>query len=453
MMIRQSLLRALLLTSLPLSLAASQDATPSLRGAVTDSIRHGPLAGATVVASRTDGHDNAESRDYTATTDARGRYVFNSLPSGMYVVTVEHPWLDSTGLGAPAQKIDLVKQTTAVANLAVPSGATIRGAFCPISARDSTLGLVAGYVTDIHADHPVAGAHVVFQWNDFDVDRRTARASTSQRTAAAVTGRDGTFRICGLPVLRTILVQAQIGDHQATGAVEIQVPTSGILVETLRIDASATGTTSLTGAVLRSGSQRAISGAHVHLYGASGTVLSAPDGSFVLSDVPFGTQSIEVTALGFYPRRYAIDVHSTGMEKVVISMLEMAVVLDSIKIVAKASLHREFDLRSAHGAGQYITEAMIAKASVLETAELMQQVSGFYVMSDTVYSSRGVTELGQNMNHVCQPALYIDGNPSAGSMNDISPTAIHGIEIYPSSINVPAQYKSSSCGAILIWTK
>ena len=96
---------------------------------------------------------------------------------------------------------------------------------------------------------------------------------------------------------------------------------------------------------------------------------------------------------------------------------------------------------------------MIAKASVLETAELMQQVSGFYVMSDTVYSSRGVTELGQNMNHVCQPALYIDGNPSAGSMNDISPSAIHGIEIYASSINVPPQYKSSSCGAILIWTK
>jgi hypothetical protein len=33
------------------------------------------------------------------------------------------------------------------------------------------------------------------------------------------------------------------------------------------------------------------------------------------------------------------------------------------------------------------------------------------------------------------------------------PTAIHGIEIYASSINVPVKYKSSSCGAILIWTK
>jgi hypothetical protein len=83
----------------------------------------------------------------------------------------------------------------------------------------------------------------------------------------------------------------------------------------------------------------------------------------------------------------------------------------------------------------------------------MQQVRGFYVMQDTVYSSRGVTEIGNGMNHVCQPTLYIDGNPSAGSMNDIVPSVIHGIEIYPSAINVPVKYRASSCGAILIWTK
>jgi hypothetical protein len=94
---------------------------------------------------------------------------------------------------------------------------------------------------------------------------------------------------------------------------------------------------------------------------------------------------------------------------------------------------------------------MIAKANVLETAELMQQVRGFYVMSDTVYSSRGVTEL--TGNHVCQPTLFVDGNQSYGTMNDIVPSAIHGIEVYASTINVPPQYKSGACGAILIWTK
>jgi hypothetical protein len=454
MTIRIRFFCALLLTSLCGSLVAAQAASPLiLQGTVIDSIRHVPLVGATVIASATSNAAGA-APDRTATTDVRGRYTINPASPGMYVVTVEHPWLDSTGLGVPARTVAVRDQPVTV-NLAVPSGATIRAAFCPISAHDSTLGLVAGYVKDVNSEHPVAGARVVFAWDDFDVDRMSAHATEHRRLAAVTSGADGTFRVCGLPVERTLLVQAQIGSHEATGAIEAEVPASGVLVETLRIDASPSGTTSLSGVVHRSGSGRTIAGAHVHLYGATGEVVSSPDGSFGLAAVPFGTQSVEVTALGYYPRRYAVDVRPGTTPKISIPMLEMAPVLDSVRVVAKgrapATLHREFDERSAHGSGQYITEDMISKANVLQTAELMQQVRGFYVMSDTVYSSRGVTEL--TGNRVCQPAVYINGMQSAGTMNDIVPTDIHGIEVYASSVNVPPQYRASSCGAILIWTK
>ncbi|HXD22744.1 MAG TPA: carboxypeptidase-like regulatory domain-containing protein [Gemmatimonadaceae bacterium] len=451
---RLSFLYATLLASLCGPAAAAQGrAALALQGTVTDSIRHAPLVGATVIASQTSSTDGPMP-DLTAKTDTRGRFAIALVKPGVYLVTVEHPWLDSTGLGVPARSVSVTDQPVTV-NLAVPSGATIRAAYCPIAARDSTLGLVAGYVKDVHSDHPVAGARVVFAWDDFDVDRVTAQTTERRRLAAATSGPDGTFRICGLPVERTLLVQAQVGAHEETGAIEAEVPASGVLVETLRIDASPSGTTSITGEVRKSGSARTIAGAHVHLYGATGEVESAPDGSFRLPAVPFGTQSIEVTALGYYPRRYAVDVRPGTAPKVTIPLLEMAPVLDSVRVIAKrqgsALTHKEFDERSAHGPGQYITEDMIAKAQVIETAELMQQVRGFYVMSDTVYSSRGVTELSGN--HVCQPTLYIDGNPSAGTMNDVVPSAIHGIEIYASSMEVPPQYKASSCGAILIWTK
>lgn len=453
---RFKLLCILLLTTLAWSRVTAQETPPSLRGMVTDSIRHVPLAGATVIASRAADRDGA-AEDFSATTDARGRFELTSLRPGVYVVTVEHPWLDSTGLGVPAQTVSLVNVSTAIVNLAVPSGATIRAALCPISAHDTTLGLIAGYVKDVNSDHPVAGARVVFAWDDFDVEQRSARALQHKRLAAAMSGRDGEFRICGVPVQYPLLMQAQIGSHEATGAVEVQVPPSGVLVQTLRLDASPSGSTSLTGVVRKSGSGRAVAGAHVHLYGAIDEVLSAPDGSFHLMNVPYGTQSVEVTALGYYPRRYAVEVHPNEVPSVVIPMLEMGPVLDSVRIIARrqgaATLHREFDERSAHGSGQYITEEMIAKAAPLETAELMQQVRGFYVMQDTVYSSRGTTSIAANSNHVCQPTLFIDGNPSAGTMNDIVPSAIHGIEIYASSINVPPKYPAASCGAILIWTK
>ena len=150
--------QALVLASLVVSVMATREPTASLRGTVTDSIRHGPLVGATVVVSPNSTSIADASDDYTARTDAKGRCAIKSLPPGAYLVTVEHPWLDSTGLGVPAKPVELVRQRTATVNLAVPSGPTIRSAFCPVSARDSSSGLVAGYVTDTRSNHPISGA-------------------------------------------------------------------------------------------------------------------------------------------------------------------------------------------------------------------------------------------------------------------------------------------------------
>ena len=461
----RTLVRALLPMCLPLAFAAAQQPTASLRGTVADSIRHGPLAGATVVIARTT--DSAgDSHDYSTTTDAHGKYAINTVAPGTYVLTVEHPWLDTTGLSVPAKSVDLTHQRAATVNLAVPSGPTIRAAFCPIAARDSSMGLVAGYVKDVRSDHPVAGARVVFTWSDFDVDPRTAQATPRERTAVASTGRDGTFRLCGLPVQRTMLMQAQFGDHEATGAVEVEVPTSGVLVESLRLNAGDVGTTSVVGKVTREDNERAVAGARVHLYGGQNEVVTSADGSFHLSGVPLGTQSIEVTALGFYPRRLSLEARSAETSKVTIGMLEMPTVLDSVKVLGTRAgaltLYREFDERSAHGIGQYITEEMIAKQNPRLTSDLMQQVRGFYVMSDTVYSSRGITRIprfmGDTVNRVCRPSIYIDGNHisaanQALTLNAVQPAAIHGIEVYASSAEVPAKYLVGNCGAIFIWTK
>ncbi len=448
---------------MPLSIAAAQDASASLKGTVTDSIRRGPLVGATVIALRAASNSGGDVRDYSATTDSRGKFAINALPPGVYMVTVEHPWLDSTGFGVPPQKADLIKEHSATVNLAVPSGATIRSVFCSSTAADSSVGLVAGYVKDAHTDRPVEGIRVVFAWSDFDVDRLTAQATSRDRVAAATTDRDGMFRMCGVPVLRSLSLQAQYGDHKATGIIETTVPASGVLVQTIRFDPNASGTVAVNGAVRDEAAQFTIAGAHVHLVGASGEVVTASDGSFHLIDVPLGTQSIEVTALGYAPRRYAIELKSGQVEKIVIGMVETGTVLDSVKIRSARSTslarHHEFDERSAHGSGQYITEAMIEKAAPLETAQLMQQVRGYYVMMDTVYSSRGVTALGSNdpsrpsTDRACKPKLYVDGGYSDRTMNDIAPDAIHGIEIYASGAVIPVQYKSGLCGVILIWTK
>lgn len=463
MWLRRALHLAAWKVALPLAAAAAQTPTASLHGTVTDSIRKGPLAGATVIASPMTAGNASAAPNYTVKANARGKYTIDSLPPGVYTLTVEHPWLDSTGLGVPAKQADLRHARTLTVNLAVPSGATIRGTSCPLAAGDSTAGLVAGYVQAVNSNHPVSGARVVFAWNDFTVDSRTARSTPVKRTAAVSTGADGTFRICGIPVLRTLLMQAQFGDREETGAVEVEVPASGVLVETLHLSGDAGGTTTISGTVQREGSRAPIAGAHVHLYGGTADALTAVDGSFHLHDVPFGTQSVEVTALGFYPRRYAMDLHSNAPGSATISMLEVAKALASIKVIAQRTAElpgeREFDDRSARGQGQYITEAMIDKAQPYYTTDLFRQVRGFAVVENTVYSSRGVTQLpstdpSRQVSRRCSPAMYLDGSPvSSEIINDLLPTAIHGIEVYASDANAPAMYQGGTCGMILIWTK
>jgi hypothetical protein len=447
----------------PFAIAAAQEPAASLRGTVTDSIRHGPLIGATVVVSQTGVGPAGEAHDYTATTDAHGKYSIGALRPGSYVVTVEHPWLDSTGLGVPARNIAINGSSTTV-NLAVPSSATIRSVYCPIAAHDSTIGLVAGYVRDANTDHPVGGARVVFTWNDFDVDRRTARATPRRLSASVITGHDGTFRVCGLPVLRPMLMQAQFGDHEATGAIDAMIPASSVLVETLRLDASVVRTAMLAGTVQRDGALGPIAGAHVRLYGAATEVLSAADGSFHLSDVPLGTQSIEVTALGFYPRRYMVDVHSKSTESATIGLIEVAKTLDSIRIIAKRQAtplwDREFDDRRAHGQGQYITEEMIVKADPFKITDLLRQANGFRVSeTGVVTSTRGAVTIASDPTNAtggggpCSPPIYLNGMPFQLPLDNISPAAIHGIEVYASSAAAPVQYHGGACGIILVWTK
>lgn len=457
--------RVVALIFAPVVMVAAQEPTASLHGTVTDSIRHKPLAGATVVASQSDASASGTARDYTATTDARGKYAIASLAPGTYVLTVEDPWLDSTGLGVPAKQADLARNHATTVNLAVPSGATIRSVYCPIAAHDSTIGLVAGYVKDAGSHQPIAGARVVFTWSDFTVDRLTALATPRELTASVVTGRDGTFRVCGLPVMRSMLMQAQFGDRDATGAVDATIPASGVLVETLRLDAGTAGaTTSLAGTVLRDGSAGPIGGAHVRLYGAANEALSEADGSFHLRNVPLGTQSIEVTAIGFYPRRYAIDVRSTGMQSATIGMVEVATALDSIRIIAKRQAtplwDREFDDRRAHGQGQYITEEMIEKADPFQITDLFRQLNGFRVAdAGVITSTRGPTSIMSDPRNTtggggpCSPPIYLNGMVFGLPIDDISPAAIHGIEVYASNLTAPAKYPPSLCGMILVWTK
>ena len=60
---------------------------------MSDSVHHGPLADATVIAAPVAA--SADTVFHAARTDARGRYTIDGLRAGRYVISVEHAFTDS----------------------------------------------------------------------------------------------------------------------------------------------------------------------------------------------------------------------------------------------------------------------------------------------------------------------------------------------------------------------
>jgi hypothetical protein len=237
----RSLIRLCSLLLLPIAVVRSQDVVP-LRGIVIDSLHHGPLVGAKVVAARAALTDAPGAQhEFAGFTDSNGRFEIPALAPAVYLVTVEHPWLDSTGFEVPAQTVDLRDKRSGSVALGVPSGATIRAAFCKSTSRDSTLGMVEGFVRDATSGQPVGAVRIVFDWTHFSVDLRTGRSLPKHHALAASTARDGSYTVCGIPVAQSFLMQGQIGERAATGAIEASIPAGGVLLENMRIAAGTPG--------------------------------------------------------------------------------------------------------------------------------------------------------------------------------------------------------------------
>jgi hypothetical protein len=460
-----------------------------IEGTVTDSLRGKALAGATVIALAEPG--TRDSAFHSTRTDGSGRFVIGDLVTGRYALSVEHPLIDSTGIGAPSRVIAVSTPITH-ADLALPSAGTLRRAFC--AGMADSLGSVVGVVRSTEGT-PIPGATVAFVWSDFDVDRNTLTTKSKQMSASVRTDSLGVYRACGLPTARNLVVQAQVGAAGHSGAIDETIPASGIIIRELRVGEAglgavatnqqaslpASGKAVLTGRI-ETTTGAAVRGAQVRLYGTSRSVTTSDRGDFRFQDLPSGTQGFEVVALGFYPRRFRADL-AEGTTDVKYRLERAQVVLDSIKVTAKRvagyGYAGEFEERLGKRPGYYVTEEEIERRKPFMTSDLLRLMSGTGITmvvnsngSVTMAQNRGVSTLrgmlpgaenpasgspsrisggGSVAGRHC-PAVYLDGVELAGAdVNSIPPSMIHGIEVYSQGW-VPAKY-NSLCGVILIWSK
>ena len=450
---------------------AAQGSSARIEGTVTDSVHRRPLAGATVVA--TPSSVNRDSVSHSALTDTRGHFLLAGLLTGPYTLYVEHPFTDSSGISV----IPIVTQARtdgeARVALSTPSAATLRRALCGPAFQDSTLGVLLGTVRRVGGS-VVAGAKVVFVWNDFDVDRATAAVRPKQLTANTTTDSLGAYRACGLPIAHPLILQAQSGSVEHSGILEEQIGEGGILVRDFNLasdsaSAAKGGATStvpdsiataghfvITGRIEGGGGQP-IASAQVRLFGDTRAVTTNDSGRFRLAGLPGGTQGVEVVALGYYPRRVRVEIDE-AMSPLSVRLDRVAAVLDTMRVTAKAldtrsrRAYHEFDQRSARRNGFYVTEEQIARQLPFETSDLLRFALGVRVNGFGL-EARVVSSRGTSRGRECTLDVFIDGvKRQPSDINSLSPRAIHGIEMHTVAGGPPG-FIIGPCGAIFLWTK
>jgi hypothetical protein len=440
-----------------------------IEGEIVDSVHARPLDGALVMATRL---SPAPAQFFSAVTDSKGRFRFDTLAAGHYSVGFSVSFFDSLDIVLPPHELTLADGEQTHLALMTPSGAALRAAACPGLSLPHGKGAVVGDVTDADNDKPAAGAHVVIQWTELSLDKQTLHAESVPRAGVATTDSLGRYRFCGVPTNDVLVLEVQT-DKVAGADVDVVVDDSiGVAKRELSFSAAEsrsladtaaagddsaltkplTGSATLTGTV-RSPEGNPVARARVRLVDAAADAVTDSAGHFELSHLPAGTQVAEVRKLGYTLSRAQAELRRGQATALDIRLTRFAS-LDSVRIMAQRTQYRAFEENRRHGSGTFLTEEQIARKNVSNTSDLMRGARGMRVIgagtdARVVSVRRAMSTSGGS----CAVNVVIDGMQHM-DINMIEPAEIGAMEIYAGASTVPIEYASGSpCGAIVVWTK
>lgn len=461
-------------------------ATGVIEGSVYDSLALRPLSGATVQIRRRDtGRDSAGAATHTATTDARGRFRVENIPAGRNVAGFFHESLDSLGLDAPVREIRVVGSRPLRLSLGLPSARTIVTTLCGAAAFSDSTGTLIGFVR--HA-RPLAAAEratVSVRWTWLVTEKE--RLTLDHPEATAQTRDNGWYALCNVPVGWGIMLAAAYG-NDSSGEVEAmaigrrvvradlyvgeseRIPPSSSQTRSERAPADSMlrrGPARLTVSV-RTATGQPIAHARVAVAGSSGAAMTNDSGFASLVDLPAGSQTLDVRALGFIPVRETVQLllRDTPSHTDVL-LTSVRTFLDTVRVTGQQILSRDITgfegLRRA-GLGRYIDRAEIDRQRPFWASDLLRSMPAVQVVP-TPFGAI-VSMLGINGRR-CRPLVFLDGArflPDSnapgllGVVSDIDlltmPDELEAVEVYTRAGQAPSQFTDTrGCGSVLLWTR
>lgn len=184
-----------------------------------------------------------------------------------------------------------------------------------------------------------------------------------------------------------------------------------------------------------------------------GTRVTAEDGGFRFRVVPPGTYTLTVTLLGYRTLREPLVVTEARDLQVVLRLAVSPVALEPIEVVAERQLRGPmagFERRRAHGFGTFFTREDIEARSPYVLTDLLRRVPGLRVIPAGQFGENAVRLRGN-----CRPEIIVDGvRTSIDTDIDhvLPPMDVEAVEVYKGP-EMPAQFGSNPCGAIVVWTR
>jgi Carboxypeptidase regulatory-like domain len=435
----------LLIASL-LSVTAIQAQLATAVGVVVDSVRGRPLVGATVIVS---------GADPQGITDSSGRFRIDSIPPGDHTMGVLHPFLDELGIGLTTNKITFAPGATMAVVLATPSAQHWIGPGCSDADRQEGADAVMGHVLQLAADEPVTGALLHYTGTVLVVSKDVGLRHTTITRDASVNAT-GFFLVCGVPAGAIGVIRAAKG-RVSTGDVPVDLSNGPLAIVTLRLapnDTLPTHAGVVTGRIVDN-KGAPVPAARVTLRGGQESTQATDSGTFRLTGLPLGSQTIDIDKLGFPKQSTVVNVIGPDQPAVVaIALLAPPPRSTEAQLVSVGFVRRRLA-----GGGVFVTSDTIAKLKARNVADL-QPLFPATILRPT----RDGPILVPTTASAARCIFYlVDGSPyqwiGPQSFNrDVPASSVVGIEYYQFG-HVPQELSSRMivrgfprCSMLAIWT-
>lgn len=217
--------------------------------------------------------------------------------------------------------------------------------------------------------------------------------------------------------------------------------------------------TSLRGRIVDRRTGQPVANARVYVSGLRDTLRASSDGSFTTDRAALGAHVVEVTAIGYSPTRWLLELGQAAFD-MLFEIEPSLPVLDTINVPAAARpildtndwrSPQAIERRRRHGGGQFLTYEQIRHSHARTLAELLPLIPGVMVQC----SNRNCAVLMTAAMHACPVDYYLDGAPATFSTGPSFPVSgIRALEVYrPSEVPIEFARPNSTCGIIAIWTK